>query len=300
MDVSFRSHMRKFARTLKLPHATFSLAAQMSNRAVLLAEKQRNPRVLSAVAIYLAANLQGERMKQKVLSDACGVSQVTIRKVYRELATDWEQLAPANYEPIVRIRGAYLSTNLSSKGAPTKRARQMKRMHAATAQAEAAAAAAAAAAASSDARGGETWAMAIASSVSMAGGMRRSKTLPAGIAASLGEQDYRQHQDGNDAAQQNSVIMVTRRPVRSAACTAFVGVYDASGRQVSPAAFMSAQFCSPTLPDSVVHTDAITTQSAASSFQAAALALRKQQEQQEAVSSAPCRPVLQRSLLFSQ
>lgn len=48
----------------------------------------KDPASIAAAAVYIAANLNGERRSQREISEVSGVTQVTIRNRYRELARE--------------------------------------------------------------------------------------------------------------------------------------------------------------------------------------------------------------------
>ncbi|KAF5190932.1 Plant-specific tfiib-related protein [Thalictrum thalictroides] len=64
---------------------------------------RRNPISISAAAIYLACQLEDKRKTQAEICKVTGLTEVTLRKVYKELLENWDDLLPANYTPADEI-----------------------------------------------------------------------------------------------------------------------------------------------------------------------------------------------------
>mmetsp|Transcript_14036 Transcript_14036/g.21256 ORF Transcript_14036/g.21256 Transcript_14036/m.21256 type:complete len:550 (+) Transcript_14036:89-1738(+) len=108
---ALRLSMSKYFKELKLEKNTQKLAAHIGNQAV---KKhlcyRRNSSSLSAAAVYLAMQLQGTRTTQNSFCKAVGLTEVTLRKVYKELKTHWKKLVPDSYKPFNIPNGLKLHT----------------------------------------------------------------------------------------------------------------------------------------------------------------------------------------------
>ena len=79
---------------------TLVLAVDILNAAVRLnLSSRRNHTSLSAAALFLACCLQAVRLTQHDFCQRIGLTEVTLRKVNKELGMHWRQLVPAEYEP---------------------------------------------------------------------------------------------------------------------------------------------------------------------------------------------------------
>lgn len=97
---ALRDSMSKYFKALALEKPTASLAAHIGNQAVKKNLcSRRNNSSLSAAAVYLACQLQGMRTTQHSFCKTVGLTEVTLRKVFKELKEHWEELVPANYKP---------------------------------------------------------------------------------------------------------------------------------------------------------------------------------------------------------
>ena len=93
---SFIEYANKFPSLLDAP--TVVLAVDILNAAVRLnLSHRRNHSSLSAAALFLAAALQGVRLTQHQYCAKIGLTEVTLRKVNRELGLHWRRLVPAGY-----------------------------------------------------------------------------------------------------------------------------------------------------------------------------------------------------------
>lgn len=83
---------------------------------------RRNPISISAAAIYLACQLEDKRKTQAEICKVTGLTEVTLRKVYKELLENWDDLLPSNYTPAVPPEKAFpttaITSNRSSSSAP--------------------------------------------------------------------------------------------------------------------------------------------------------------------------------------
>ena len=76
------------------------LAIDVLNAAVRLnLSSRRNHTSLSAAALFLACCLQAVRLTQHDYCQQIGLTEVTLRKVNKELGLHWKQLVPADYIP---------------------------------------------------------------------------------------------------------------------------------------------------------------------------------------------------------
>ena len=71
-------------------------------------------RILSAAAIYLACQLEDKRKTQAEICKVTGLTEVTLRKVYKELLENWDDLLPSNYTPAVPPERAFPTTVIAS------------------------------------------------------------------------------------------------------------------------------------------------------------------------------------------
>lgn len=75
---------------------------------------RRNPISISAAAIYLACQLEDKRKTQAEICKVTGLTEVTLRKVYKELLENWDDLLPSNYTPAVPPEKAFPTTAITS------------------------------------------------------------------------------------------------------------------------------------------------------------------------------------------
>lgn len=75
---------------------------------------RRNPISISAAAIYLACQLEDKRKTQAEICKVTGLTEVTLRKVYKELLENWDDLLPSNYTPAVPLEKAFPTTAITS------------------------------------------------------------------------------------------------------------------------------------------------------------------------------------------
>lgn len=77
---------------------------------------RRNPISISAAAIYLACQLEDKRKTQAEICKVTGLTEVTLRKVYKELLENWDDLLPPNYTPAVPPEKAFPMTCIPFSG----------------------------------------------------------------------------------------------------------------------------------------------------------------------------------------
>ncbi|PPS07524.1 hypothetical protein GOBAR_AA13119 [Gossypium barbadense] len=68
----------------------------------------------SAQAIYLACQLEDKRKTQAEICKVTGLTEVTLRKVYKELLENWDDLLPSNYTPAVPPEKAFPTTTIAT------------------------------------------------------------------------------------------------------------------------------------------------------------------------------------------
>lgn len=75
---------------------------------------RRNPISISAAAIYLASQLEDKRKTQAEICKVTGLTEVTLRKVYKELLENWDDLLPSNYTPAIPPEKAFPTATIAS------------------------------------------------------------------------------------------------------------------------------------------------------------------------------------------
>lgn len=63
---------------------------------------RRNPMSISAASIYLACQMEDARKTQAEICAVTGLTEVTLRKVYKEVLPHLHTVLPAGYQPPVR------------------------------------------------------------------------------------------------------------------------------------------------------------------------------------------------------
>ncbi|KAL3700488.1 hypothetical protein R1sor_018510 [Riccia sorocarpa] len=112
---SISVHMPRFCSILQLSQSTQKLATHIGE--VVLDKSfctRRNPVSISAAAIYLACHLEDKRKTQTEICKATGLTEVTLRKVYKELMENLEDLLPPDYTPAVPLEKAFSVNTASS------------------------------------------------------------------------------------------------------------------------------------------------------------------------------------------
>lgn len=95
---SITTHMPTFCRKLDLPEKTRRLAIGIAEKAMQNNIcSRRNPPSISAAAIYLACQLEGIRKTQTEICRATILTEVTLRKVHKELNRDHAMVMPDWY-----------------------------------------------------------------------------------------------------------------------------------------------------------------------------------------------------------
>ena len=79
-------HARQFADDLDLSHEVMMKAVGYADEYGLNATTSRAPQSVAAGAVYFAAFLVNEKRTQGEVSEVAGVSEVTIREAYRDIA----------------------------------------------------------------------------------------------------------------------------------------------------------------------------------------------------------------------
>lgn len=120
---SIAVHMPRFCSLLQLNKATQDLATHIGE---VVIDKcfctRRNPISISAAAIYLSCQLEDKRKTQAEICKATGLTEVTLRKVYKELLENWNDLLPSNYTPAVPPEKAFPMTAVALGRASATRA----------------------------------------------------------------------------------------------------------------------------------------------------------------------------------
>ncbi|XP_024529281.1 plant-specific TFIIB-related protein 1 [Selaginella moellendorffii] len=105
---SISVHMPRFCNLLQLNKTTQDLASHIGE--VVISKSfctRRNPISISAAAIYLACQLEDKRKTQTEICKATGLTEVTLRKVYKELLENLDDLMPKDYTPAVPPEKAF-------------------------------------------------------------------------------------------------------------------------------------------------------------------------------------------------
>lgn len=96
---SVTGHMPLFCRRLDLPGRTQRLAIGIAENAMRNNIcSRRNPVSISAAAIYLACQMDGVRKTQAEICRATNLTEVTLRKVYKELNREQAAIIPPWYK----------------------------------------------------------------------------------------------------------------------------------------------------------------------------------------------------------
>eukprot|EP00177_Eucheuma_denticulatum_P002844 GFKZ01005095.1.p1 GENE.GFKZ01005095.1~~GFKZ01005095.1.p1 ORF type:complete len:713 (-),score=123.00 GFKZ01005095.1:445-2583(-) len=114
------SHMPAFCEQLELADRTKRLAIGIAENAL---QKnicsRRNPVSISAAAIYLACQLDGVRKTQTEICRATSLTEVTLRKVYKELHREEEALVPEWFRQNSKMEADYEDRDITP--APAER-----------------------------------------------------------------------------------------------------------------------------------------------------------------------------------
>lgn len=117
---SIAVHMPRFCTLLQLNKSAQVLATHIGEVVINKCFcTRRNPISISAAAIYLACQLEDKRKTQAEICKVTGLTEVTLRKVYKELLENWDDLLPSNYTPAVPPEKAFPTTTITSGRAPT-------------------------------------------------------------------------------------------------------------------------------------------------------------------------------------
>ncbi|WOL18615.1 plant-specific TFIIB-related protein 1 isoform X1 [Canna indica] len=119
---SISVHMPRFCTLLQLNKSAQELAAHIGEVVVNKCFcTRRNPISISAAAIYLACQLEDKRKTQAEICKVTGLTEVTLRKVYKELLENWDDLLPPNYTPAVPPEKAFPMTIITSGRSSTNK-----------------------------------------------------------------------------------------------------------------------------------------------------------------------------------
>ncbi|XP_015576281.1 plant-specific TFIIB-related protein 1 isoform X2 [Ricinus communis] len=112
---SISVHMPRFCTLLQLNKSAQELATHIGEVVINKCFcTRRNPISISAAAIYLACQLEDKRKTQAEICKVTGLTEVTLRKVYKELLENWDDLLPSNYTPAVPPEKAFPTTVITS------------------------------------------------------------------------------------------------------------------------------------------------------------------------------------------
>lgn len=112
---SISVHMPRFCTLLQLNKSAQELATHIGEVVINKCFcTRRNPISISAAAIYLACQLEDKRKTQAEICKVTGLTEVTLRKVYKELLENWDDLLPSNYTPAVPPERAFPTTIIAS------------------------------------------------------------------------------------------------------------------------------------------------------------------------------------------
>lgn len=112
---SISVHMPRFCTLLQLNKSAQELATHIGEVVINKCFcTRRNPISISAAAIYLACQLEDKRKTQAEICKVTGLTEVTLRKVYKELLENWDDLLPSNYTPAVPPEKAFPTTAIST------------------------------------------------------------------------------------------------------------------------------------------------------------------------------------------
>ncbi|CAI9110746.1 OLC1v1010822C1 [Oldenlandia corymbosa var. corymbosa] len=114
---SISVHMPRFCTLLQLNKSAQELATHIGEVVINKCFcTRRNPISISAAAIYLACQLEDKRKTQAEICKVTGLTEVTLRKVYKELLENWDDLLPSNYNPVVPPEKAFPMASIASVG----------------------------------------------------------------------------------------------------------------------------------------------------------------------------------------
>ncbi|ESW28920.1 hypothetical protein PHAVU_002G028900 [Phaseolus vulgaris] len=120
---SISVHMPRFCTLLQLNKSAQELATHIGEVVINKCFcTRRNPISISAAAIYLACQLEDKRKTQAEICKVTGLTEVTLRKVYKELLENWDDLLPSNYTPAVPPERAFPTTIIASGRSSTPKA----------------------------------------------------------------------------------------------------------------------------------------------------------------------------------
>ncbi|CAK8539861.1 unnamed protein product [Lathyrus sativus] len=118
---SISVHMPRFCTLLQLNKSAQELATHIGDVVINKCFcTRRNPISISAAAIYLACQLEDKRKTQAEICKVTGLTEVTLRKVYKELLENWDDLLPSNYTPAVPPERAFPTTLIASGRSTSK------------------------------------------------------------------------------------------------------------------------------------------------------------------------------------
>ncbi|KZV19015.1 transcription initiation factor IIB [Dorcoceras hygrometricum] len=118
---SISVHMPRFCTLLQLNKSAQELATHIGEVVINKCFcTRRNPISISAAAIYLACQLEDKRKTQAEICKVTGLTEVTLRKVYKELLENWDDLLPSNYNPVIPPEKAFPTASISGGRSSSK------------------------------------------------------------------------------------------------------------------------------------------------------------------------------------
>ncbi|KAI3910963.1 hypothetical protein MKW92_024111 [Papaver armeniacum] len=119
---SIAVHMPRFCTLLQLNKSAQELATHIGEVVINKCFcTRRNPISISAAAIYLACQLEDKRKTQAEICKVTGLTEVTLRKVYKELLENWDDLLPPNYTPAIPPEKAFPTTLITARSSSAPR-----------------------------------------------------------------------------------------------------------------------------------------------------------------------------------
>ncbi|MCL7031999.1 hypothetical protein MKW94_001267 [Papaver nudicaule] len=119
---SISVHMPRFCTLLQLNKSAQELATHIGEVVINKCFcTRRNPISISAAAIYLACQLEDKRKTQAEICKVTGLTEVTLRKVYKELLENWDDLLPPNYTPAIPPEKAFPTTLITARSSSAPR-----------------------------------------------------------------------------------------------------------------------------------------------------------------------------------
>ncbi|OMO52897.1 Transcription factor TFIIB [Corchorus olitorius] len=111
---SISVHMPRFCTLLQLNKSAQELATHIGKVVINKCFcTRRNPISISAAAIYLSCQLEDKHKTRDEICKVTGLTEVTLRKVYKEVLENWKDLLPSNFTPTVPLEKAFPTTTIA-------------------------------------------------------------------------------------------------------------------------------------------------------------------------------------------